>query len=290
MAIQHPVRAQTLGLGGDHILLVDLIEEAVLGQQGHGGKVADYQSGNGQDQVPEVVEDLASGAELIEVIRGQPAQREPIQVASTGEQDDQQNSEQKRRNRIADDDCRTGPDIEMAAVAGGFGDAQRDRHQVHDQRAPQPQGDRHRHLLDDQVDNLGITKETVAKIQVGVVLDHDPQTFRRRLVEAIHLFDFFDQGRVQALSAAVVGAGYRHFGTTTGDTAGGAFEALELGDHLLDRAARSGLDDDEVDDQDAEQRRNDQQQTAKDIGQHTSAPLRLAQCLASVARQARRPA
>jgi hypothetical protein len=79
VAVQHAVLAQALGLGGDHVLFVDFVEEAVLGQQGHGGEVADHQRRDRQHQVPEVVEDLAAPAQLVEVVGGQPAQREPVQ-------------------------------------------------------------------------------------------------------------------------------------------------------------------------------------------------------------------
>ena len=43
---------------------------------------------------------------------------------------------------------------------------------------------------------------------------------------------------------------------------------LELGDDLLDRAAGHELHEDEVDEQDAEERRDDQQQAAEDVGAH----------------------
>ena len=85
--------------------------------------------------------------------------------------------------------------------------------------------------------------------------------------------DFGDQGRVQALGTAVVGTGHGHLGAATGNAAGGAFEAFEFGDHLFHRAPGGGLNDDEVDDQDAEQGRDDQQQAAQNVGQHVSWPL-----------------
>src|SRR5690606_12409386 len=147
VAVEHAMVGQALGPGGDHVLLVDLVEEAVLGQQGQGGEVAYDQSGDRQHQVPEVVENLAAEAEFFEVVRGQPAQREPVPVAATGEQHDQQNGEEKGRDGVTDDDRRTGPDVEGAAVAGGLGDAQWNGHQIHDQGAPETERDRYRHLL-----------------------------------------------------------------------------------------------------------------------------------------------
>ena len=95
-----------------------------------------------------------------------------------------------------------------------------------------------------------------------------------RLVEAVHALDFGHQFGVQALGAAIVGAG-RRFGAAAGDASGGAtgcgVEALQAGDGLLHRAAGRGLDDEEVDQQDAEQGRNDQQQAPRNVGQHYSA-------------------
>ena len=44
--------------------------------------------------------------------------------------------------------------------------------------------------------------------------------------------------------------------------------ALQLGDHLLDRTARRELDDNEIDGDDSEQRRDHQQQAADEIGGH----------------------
>ena len=43
---------------------------------------------------------------------------------------------------------------------------------------------------------------------------------------------------------------------------------FQFGDHLLDRAARGELNDDEVDGDDAEQRRDHQQQAADQVGAH----------------------
>ena len=48
--------------------------------------------------------------------------------------------------------------------------------------------------------------------------------------------------------------------------------SIQLADDLVHRAAGGGLDDDEVDQQDAEQRGNDQQQATEDIRQHLIAP------------------
>src|SRR3990167_5899493 len=107
MAIEHAVVAQALGASGDHVLFVDLIEKAVFGQQRQGGEVADYQGGNGQRQVPEIVEQLAGKTQLVEIVRRQPAQREPIPVAAASKQHDQQNGEEEGGDGVTDDDRRS---------------------------------------------------------------------------------------------------------------------------------------------------------------------------------------
>ena len=104
-----------------------------------------------------------------------------------------------------------------------------------------------------------------------------------RLVEAELLLDTGDQRRIEPLRAAVLHVGARalsgHVGLAGGRAhvaAGAAAQAGsrtrvgagDLGDHLLDRAARRHLHDGEVNDQDAEQGRDDQQQAAQDIGGH----------------------
>ncbi|MNG12861.1 hypothetical protein D3C84_964980 [compost metagenome] len=86
------------------------------------------------------------------------------------------------------------------------------------------------------------------------------------------MLDFLDQRRVQALGAAIGRACHRDFGTTAGDAAGGALEAFELGDHLLHRPTGGRLDDHEVDQQNAEQGRNDEQQSPKNVRQHLITP------------------
>ena len=79
-----------------------------------------------------------------------------------------------------------------------------------------------------------------------------------RFVETVHLLDFFDDVWVQPLGPAIVAAA-GDFATASGYAAGGAaFKAFQIGNHLLNRAARCGLNDQKVDQQNTEQRRDDQ--------------------------------
>ena len=56
VAVEHAALAQALGARGQHVLLVDLVEEGVLGQHGEAGEAADHQRQHRQRHVPEVVE------------------------------------------------------------------------------------------------------------------------------------------------------------------------------------------------------------------------------------------
>ena len=70
-ALDHPV-FQSLGTGGLHILLANLVHEGILGQHGEGGKVAGDNGDGGEGNVPEIIAHLAQKAQFIEIIRGQP--------------------------------------------------------------------------------------------------------------------------------------------------------------------------------------------------------------------------
>ena len=59
VAVEHLALAAALGARGQHVLLADLVQEAVLGQDGQGGEGADAHGEQRQRQVPEIVEDLA---------------------------------------------------------------------------------------------------------------------------------------------------------------------------------------------------------------------------------------
>jgi hypothetical protein len=123
--------------------------------------------------------------------------------------------------------------IEAAAVAHRLANAQRDRHQVGDQRGPQAERNGHRHFFQDQVGDGGAAKEAVAEVQPRVALEHQPQAFRCGLVEAVLFFDVLDQFRVQATAGA--GAAAETFAGGTAD--GTAADALQVGDGLFHRAA-----------------------------------------------------
>lgn len=158
-------------------------------------------------------------------------------------------------------------------------DAERDRDEVDQERRPQAERDRHRHLLDHQVDHLLVAEEALAEVEHQVVLHHQQEAFADRLVEAVHLLDALDQLLRQPARAAIgaaaargVGRGAAHrlaAGRAAREALGGVDRrALDLRDHLLDRSAGRRLDHEEVDHHDAEQGRYHQQQASQDVGGH----------------------
>ena len=184
---------EALGAGGEHILLADLLEERILGQQRERSKAADDQRREWQRQMPEIVQDPVPPVQLRPIAGDEPAQREPLEVAAPGEQDDQEHGEQEARHRIADRDHGAGPQVEAAPVADRLANAQRDRDQIGDQRRPQAQGDRDRQLLDDQVGDRPALEEALAEIERGEAAQHVEEADIGRLVEAVELLELVDE-------------------------------------------------------------------------------------------------
>ena len=176
MAVEHAALAQALGARRHHILLADFVEEGVLGEKRHGGEAADAQSGQRQHQMPGIVADLARcQCHLVEIVGGEAAQREPAEIAAAGEQHDQHDREDEARNGIADDDDAGGPDIEIGAVLHRLADAERNRDEIGDEGEPQAERDRHRHLLDHQVDDRLVAEIALAEIEGEIVLHHQEE-------------------------------------------------------------------------------------------------------------------
>src|SRR5215471_17642394 len=68
VAIEHLVLAAALGARGEHILLADLVEEGVLGEQRHGGERGKPHGEDRQYQMPEIVEDLSRNRQLRPIV------------------------------------------------------------------------------------------------------------------------------------------------------------------------------------------------------------------------------
>ena len=124
--------------------------------------------------------------------------------------------------------------------------------EVGQERDPQAERDRHRHLLEDQVDHRDVAEIALAEIEADIVPQHQAEALERRLVEAELLFELGDEFGVEPLCAAVFGRAFAAFAearrrravaaAAADAVAGVAALAGQLGDDLLDRAARRELD------------------------------------------------
>jgi len=222
--------------------------------------------------MPEVVAHLLPPAHLVKVGRGETAQRKPLQPGAAGEQHDQQHGKQEVGDGVANDNDTAAPDVERRAIPNRLANTERNRHQVADQRGPEAEGDRHRQLLDDQVDHPLVAVKALAKIKQQIVAQHLQKALVGRLVEAVEPFDLRDQGRVQPLCATVA-AIFATRGDVGLDPAADAVarvhaNPLEVGDGLLHRAAGGELNQKKVEQQYPQQGGDDQQHTAEDIGGH----------------------
>ena len=154
-------------------------------------------------------------------------------------------------------------------------DTERDGDEIDQQRRPDAQRDRDRHLVEHQIDHRFVAKITAAEIEPQIVPHHQQEAFVQRLVEAELLFQLLDKFRVEPLRAPVfagigggaraglqgclrAGAGFAAAGAA--DPRGGAhIRAGQLGDDLFHRSAGGELHDSEINHHDPEQGRDDQQ-------------------------------
>lgn len=129
---------------------------------------------------------------------------EEVEIAAAGKNHDQQDGEQKGRDRIANDNQCTAPDIKAAAVADRFADAQRNGDQIDNQRAPQPEAHRDRQAVFNQLQHGGAAKQAVAEIKAQIIAQHLQIAFVQRFIEAVAVGDLGDDFRVEAAPAAIV--------------------------------------------------------------------------------------
>ena len=261
MPVEHLPLLQPLGPGGDHVLLADLFEEGILGEQGHDRQAAHGGGGDGQDHVPEVVENLARPTELVPVVRDQAAQREHAPETAAAEQDDEDDAEHEARDGVTDQDDRTGGHVEGRAVTHRLGDAERNAHRVDDEKGPQAKRHGHRQLGDDQLGDAHVVVVGVAEIEHQVLAHHGEEAGERRLVETVELLQLLDPFLVQPLVALVEAA--------AGGVAASAV-AAQLGHQPLHRPAGHELGDGKGDEHDAEQGRYHEQEPFEDIAAHAS--------------------
>ena len=234
-----------------------------------------------QRKVPEIVGDLQIPGQLRPILRDEPAQREDLEERPAGEQHDHEHGEQKSRDGVSDDDHRAGRHVEAGAVAHRLADAERNRDGVGEQRHPQPERDRHRQFLADEVEHAGVAEIALAEIEAEIVPQQQAEALIGGLVEAELLLQHGDEFGVEPLRAAIFRrrrhiAGNAALAGLPGEISTAAAEsrrgprirAGELGDQLLHRAAGRELHHDEGQEHDAEHGRHDQRDAAKNIGCH----------------------
>ena len=137
VAVEDFALRQALRPRRHHILLADLVEERVLGQERGGGEGGKRHRGQRQRQMPEIVDDALRPGKLRPIVGGEAAQREPVEEGSAGEEDDEEDGEQEARHRIGDDDHSGRPDVERRSVPHRLADAERDGDRVGDEHHPQ---------------------------------------------------------------------------------------------------------------------------------------------------------
>jgi hypothetical protein len=157
-------------------------------------------------------------------------------------------------------------------MAHRLGNPQWNRHQVDQQRRPQPDRNRHRHLLPDQLHHRLVPKETAPEIEPQILDDHLAEPLMRRPVKPEHPLNIRHHRRIQPPRPPIRPLTRRrrhalrprprhpHGGVPTA--------ALDVGNHLLHRPPGCELNHHEIDRDDPKQRRNHQQQPPQYVGDH----------------------
>ena len=229
--------------------------------------------------MPEVVDDAVEPTEGLPVLGSESAQREPVEEAAPREQDNEQDREEESRDRVADDDRGARPYVEGGAVTHRLGDAERYRDQVHEERRPQAERDRHVHLVDDEPDDGPVAEIALPEIEAEIVPDHREETLDRGAVESVHPLDLAHEFGIEPARSPVppgeVSTGARDqfpaagAGDARGDVDAGPDAGFaDLREKLFHRAAGRHVNDDEVENHDPEQGRDHEQHPAQDVGGH----------------------
>ena len=185
-----------------------------------------------------------------------PAQRKPLQLAAKDHQQRHARARSPVSHTHQHQQC--GHQIEARPGPHRLGHAQRHRHQVADQKGPEPEADRHRQLFDDQLRDRLVLEEAGAQVEARELAQHLEETLVRGLVKAVQGLDLLQPLRVHALGTPVNRAAFR----------ARACSGTRLRQVLLHRPAGHELDHDESQQQHPEQRRDHQQQALEDVGPH----------------------
>ncbi len=165
-----------------------------------------------------------------------------MQIPSAAKQHYQRHGEHKRGNRIADNHRPARHRVEFRPVMHGFGNAQRNGHQINNQRRPQSQRHGHGHLFLYQFRHARIAVKAFPEIEQRIVFHHQSKTRQNGLVKAELVFQFLYQGGIKPLRPAVF---RRHRAHCRGF--GGLRVVLQLCRDMFDGTARGKLGKQKVD-------------------------------------------
>ena len=151
------------------------------------------------------------------------------------------------------------------AVAHRLGDSERNRNPVDRYQRPQPQRNGNGQSFDDESEHGAVLKIAFPEIELQVVPHHVQESFVRRFVEAELALEVGDQRRIQPVGGSGLSGIHRYLArprvaASAADGCGRRHGSRRCGgDDLVDGPAGRELHDDEVDQDNAEERRRDEQ-------------------------------
>ena len=257
MAPDGPFERGALGQHGAHVILADLLQQAVLHEQGEHREVADHVTGDRQEHVHEQVFGLVRAGHFGEVLRGEATYGEDVPQAlrRTREKHLQQHAERERGDGIADEHQHAAGGVEPGTVPDGLCYAQRDAHQVGQEEAGESEYQRDREALDDEL------QDGLVRVFIGIDRHADtvgdqpfPVALQQRPVET----EMFLQGLALIRRDAARSCG-------RGRIDGGIADPAHRHDRLLHRATRDELAQGETGKGNADEGRDHQQQPPDDV-------------------------
>ena len=179
----------------------------------------------------------------------------------------------KPGDRVGDEYDRARPDVERGAVAHGLGHAERDRDAVDQHQRPEAERDRHGQPLHHEVEYRAVLEVALAEFQPHVVPQHEEEPLVRRLVEPERLLHASDErgDRVLRCRCRTIATTAPCWWAPT-PRPWSRCRAPAPGRWPVPPGRRARTAPDEIDDHDPEQRRQDQQEAAKDIPTHAIPP------------------
>ena len=280
VAHEYLLLGEALGAGRGDILLVDLLEERVLGEDGQGGKPTNDVCRNREHEVPEVIGDLQVPGKRSPVVGHKPPQRKDPEETPACKEHHKQYGKEKPGDGVPDGDHGGCPHVERRVHLHGLADAQGYGHEIDDERGPHAQGDGHRELVDDELDHGFVAEEAFTEVEGEVVTHHHKEAHVQGPVESVEPLNLGTELCVKTLTAtvtlravlALLARGHRRLLTRTSSAAhplSGTHLSTTVACHdLFHRPPRRKLDDEEVYHHDADESGYDEKNAAYDVIQH----------------------